>query len=144
MAPEHGCDGRGRDRHEEVRAADGVGRDAADDEGDDREVRDLRVVREERREARVVEEPVDRSRRLGSAHREQRPEQVGGGRREAELAAEREPEPETGPLVPEELTQVEAMPEAAHRVEDPQRPHGEDEREQPLVPRTRRARAPRS
>jgi hypothetical protein len=53
-----------------------------------------------------------------------------------ELATEREPEPEARAFVVEELTEVEAVSEADHWVQDPQRPHCKHKREQPLVPGT--------
>ncbi len=53
-----------------------------------------------------------------------------------ELATEREPEPEARAFVVEELTEVEAVSEADHWVQDPQRPHCKHKREQLLVPGT--------
>jgi hypothetical protein len=56
-----------------------------DDERHNHDVHDLRVIREQRRQSGMADEPADRAVRLGARHREQHPQEEGGrGRRHYE------------------------------------------------------------
>lgn len=132
-----------RDPDDEGGAADGVGGHTADHQCDHREVEHLSVVGEQRHQVRVPGQALHRSIGLVAVHHEQHPEQHGGGGGEAELAPERQAEPEPRALVGEHLAEVEVVAEAADRVQDPQRPDREHPRQQQLLPRAGGAGAPR-
>jgi len=117
------------------RSADGVGGDATDDERHDREVQHLAVVGEHRQDVRMVADAGHGTVGLGAGQAEQQREEHRGSGGEAHLASEREPEPEPGAVVLEQLAEVELVAQARYRVEDPQRPNRQHEREEPLLPR---------